>query len=85
MNKKKILVVCDDLTGCGDVAYWGFDSGLRQEIWGLYSIEKIDLEKADIIIINTESRFDDNENIEQKLGYISDWAKTKDFEFIFKK
>ena len=85
MNTKKILVVCDDLTGCGDVAYWGFDSGMRQKICDLCSLDKTDFAGFEIIIVNTESRFDDRKTADRKLEYISEWAKTKDFGFIFKK
>jgi len=92
ITKNKILVICDDLTGCGDIAYWGFDSGLKQKIYNLnnlkslYSLENIKkFDDFDILIINTETRFAKQKTIQKKLNYISKWAKTKNFKIIFKK
>jgi uncharacterized protein YgbK (DUF1537 family) len=88
LKNNKILVICDDLTGTGDIAYWTLNSGLTQKIFDFENFSKIalkDLAKINISIINTESRFDNKEIAQKKIESISSWAKDKNFNIIFKK
>lgn len=64
-NNFKFIIICDDLTGCGDIAYWSkyLNINLKQKIINFDFSKKNNinstLKKINILIINTESRFDD--------------------------
>ncbi|MDR0676432.1 MAG: four-carbon acid sugar kinase family protein, partial [Elusimicrobiota bacterium] len=98
MKKNKILVFCDDLTGCGDIAYWALALNLdflKQKSINFDYLKNIDLDLKnflkdyDIFIINTESRSDNEKILKNKMNIIIDFLQNnefyKNFEFIFKK
>lgn len=91
----KFIIICDDLTGCGDIAYWAkyLNTNLNQKIINFDFSKKNNinstLKKVNILIINTESRFDDEITARNKIKAV---LKNLDSEkllnssfFIFKK
>ncbi|MFC1485020.1 four-carbon acid sugar kinase family protein [bacterium] len=84
-NNKQILVIADDLTGCGDTAYWVLDKGLSVSIFDLDKLLSLDFIKTDVLIVNANTR-----NLTPHKAYLINkslciWAKDKNIDFIFKK
>ncbi|MCP3660477.1 MAG: four-carbon acid sugar kinase family protein [Bacteroidetes bacterium] len=100
-NKKiKILIIADDLTGCGDVAAWGIKYKLNlmilnsfNDFFDIHNLEypKLtkDIEKPSFcftgIIINTHSRLASPAVASKRVKKVIAWAELQDFNFIFKK
>lgn len=79
MSFKNFIVIADDLTGAGDIAFFTskYKNILSQKIinfdFNLESLENINIDfNSDILIINTNSRFDDRNILEKKLKNLFD-------------
>ncbi len=89
----KFIIVADDLTGCGDIAYWGINFNLNQKILFIQDLKNYDLsseKNLDVLIIDTESRLDDKKTSQKKIRLIVNWLMIQktfslDNFLIFKK
>jgi uncharacterized protein YgbK (DUF1537 family) len=84
-----IGVISDDLTGCGDV-------GLHFADWGLVTIvDAYDLERLsdelkldvnwDVLVVNTESRFDEPQTAYEKVKCVLKFFRKLEIKQIYKK
>jgi len=84
-----IGVIADDLTGCGDVGLHFADWGLKTIVRGS-NLDELCREKKpdmdwDVLVVNTESRFDKPEEAYGKVKGVCKFFKGLEIERIYKK
>lgn len=91
MLKKNILVIADDLTGCGDIGYWALNYPFSQTIFNFFNPQKLRdfllKKEQQVLLINLNSRSDTPLKAKEKMQIVSQWAfdNQESFDFIFKK
>lgn len=84
-SENKILVVADDFTGANDTGVQFAKRNFKSTV--LMNIDNINksLENCDVLVVDTESRFDDREKAYKKTFEIGEIVKAKNFKLIYKK
>jgi len=84
-TSQKILVVADDLTGAVDTgAQFSKRSFKTCVITGSNEFEK-SLDVCDVLVVDTESRFDNSKTAYKKTFETGKLAKSENFKYIYKK
>jgi uncharacterized protein YgbK (DUF1537 family) len=82
---KRLAVIADDFTGSNDTGVQFSKRGLKSiVITDMGSIEKV-WDKVDVLVIDTESRFDEQEIAYHKVSEAVKLLKKHGFEYIYKK
>jgi len=84
MNKR-LAVIADDFTGASDTGVQFSKKGLKTiVVTDAQNVENV-LEKLDVLVIDTESRFADKETAYEKVSEAVKTLKFHEFELIYKK
>ncbi|MFH1715021.1 MAG: four-carbon acid sugar kinase family protein [Elusimicrobiota bacterium] len=80
----KILVIADDLTGAGDIAYWALEKNLKVII-DVNNIENEFPKNADVLIKNTNTRHSAVDKAYKSVFDICVWARSQKIKYVYKK
>jgi 2-keto-3-deoxygluconate transporter len=83
--KEKILVVTDDFTGANDTGVQFRKKNLKCIIITNKDFINRSLKNFDVLVVDTESRFDDQETAYRKTYETGKIIKTKNIKYIYKK
>ncbi|MFC1512601.1 four-carbon acid sugar kinase family protein, partial [bacterium] len=85
IKNNKILVIADDLTGCGDTAYWAVKQNIECDIYtNKNSLFKTKTLKK-INIVNTGTRDSSSKQAYRAVHEICKWAIKHNIHIVFKK
>jgi len=82
---EKILIVADDLTGANDTGVQFSKKHLKSIVITDKKFISNSLQDFDVLVFDTESRFDDTETAYRKTFEIGKIAKEKNIKYIYKK
>jgi uncharacterized protein YgbK (DUF1537 family) len=81
----KLLIVADDFTGAGDTGVQFSKNNLKALIITKTDNFRGSLEKCDVLVMNTESRFDDEKTAYMKVFNIGKAAIAEQIKYFYKK
>jgi 2-keto-3-deoxygluconate transporter len=83
--KEKILIIADDFTGANDTGVQFSMSHLRSIVITNKDFIEKTLNDCDVLVVDTESRFDDKETAYRKTHELGKIVKEKNIKYIYKK
>ncbi len=82
---QKILIVADDLTGAVDTGVQFSRRNLKTVVITGYKTMHKSLMDCDVLVVDTESRFDDPETAYRKAFQTGERAKSENIKYLYKK
>ena len=83
--KKRVGVVADDITGANDIGIMFAKNGYATGVFPFSSADPTDFENLDVVILDTDSRFDSAGTAAQKVKAAALLLKQTGFDCYFKK
>jgi uncharacterized protein YgbK (DUF1537 family) len=84
-SSEKLLIVADDLTGAADTGVQFSRKNLKTLVVTSPESLKKSLKECDVLVVDTESRFDDKETAYNKAFETGVQARLENIKYIFKK
>ncbi len=84
-SSEKILVVADDLTGAVDTGVQFSRRNLKTLVITGYENLRRSLKECDVLVFDTESRFDDRDSAYKKAFETGKIAKSENIKYVYKK
>ncbi len=85
MEEKKFIVIADDFTGSNDTGVQFTKKGLQTVV--VSNLDTLDqaLNNCDVLVVDTESRFDDRDKAYNKTYHVGSFAKKNKINYVYKK
>ncbi|MDK2919248.1 MAG: D-threonate/D-erythronate kinase [Candidatus Petromonas sp.] len=85
MMSKKLVVIADDFTGSNDTGVQFSKKGLRTVVVSNLDFLNEALSNCDVLVVDTESRFDDKDKAYDKTYHVGSFAKENKVDYVYKK
>jgi uncharacterized protein YgbK (DUF1537 family) len=85
MMSKKLVVIADDFTGSNDTGVQFSKKGLRTVVVSNLDFLNEALSNCDVLVVDTESRFDDKDKAYDKTYHVGNFAKENKVDYVYKK
>jgi len=82
---KKLVVIADDFTGSNDTGVQFSKKGLRTVVVSNLDFLNEALSNCDVLVVDTESRFDDKDKAYDKTYHVGSFAKENKVDYVYKK
>lgn len=82
---KKLVVIADDFTGSNDTGVQFSKKGLRTVVVSNLDFLNEALSNCDVLVVDTESRFDDKDKAYDKTYHVGNFAKENKVDYVYKK
>ncbi len=85
MEHKKLVVIADDFTGSNDTGVQFSKKGLQTVVVSNLEFLNEALDNCDVLVVDTESRFDDKAKAYNKTYHVGSFVKKNKVDYIYKK